>query len=56
MSPQKIALITGSTDGIGKATALKLVKEGWEVVINGRNANKCASTMNELKIRVEIKI
>lgn len=49
MDNKKVALITGSTDGIGKATALKLLKEGWEVVINGRNASKCESTINELK-------
>ncbi|MBK8557772.1 MAG: SDR family NAD(P)-dependent oxidoreductase [Lewinellaceae bacterium] len=49
MDNKKIALITGSTDGIGKATALKLLKEGWEVVINGRNASKCEPTINELK-------
>jgi len=29
----RIALITGATDGIGKATVGKLLKEGWEVVI-----------------------
>lgn len=49
MDNKKVALITGSTDGIGKATALKLLKEGWEVVINGRNASKCEATINELK-------
>jgi len=45
----KIALITGATDGIGKAVALKLLAEGWEVVSNGRNANKCRIAINELK-------
>lgn len=49
MDNKKVALITGSTDGIGKATALKLLKEGWEVVINGRNNSKCEATINELK-------
>lgn len=49
MENKKVALITGSTDGIGKATALKLLKEGWEVVINGRNTSKCEATINELK-------
>jgi len=46
---QKIALITGATDGIGKALALKLLKENYEVIIIGRNPNKVKVTVSELK-------
>ncbi|MBL0259478.1 MAG: SDR family NAD(P)-dependent oxidoreductase [Saprospiraceae bacterium] len=35
-----MALITGATDGIGKALAFKLVKESYTVSIIGRNAEK----------------
>jgi len=49
MSDAKTALITGGTDGIGKATAHKLLEQGWEVVIVGRNAARCESTFAELK-------
>jgi len=49
MTNGKVALITGGTDGIGKATAMKLLLEGWEVVIIGRNAAKCETTVLELK-------
>jgi len=46
---QKTALITGATDGIGKATAKKFLQEGWKVVIIGRNPSRCESTVSELK-------
>lgn len=45
----KTALITGATDGIGKALALELLRRAWEVVIIGRSAEKCAATVTELK-------
>lgn len=45
---RKTALVTGATDGIGRATARLLVESGWQVVIVGRNAEKCRSTAAEL--------
>ncbi len=36
----KTALITGSTSGIGFAIAKLMAKEGVEVVLNGRSAEK----------------
>ena len=38
----KVALITGSSSGIGKATAALLGKQGAQLVINGRNPEKLA--------------
>ena len=35
----KIALITGSTQGIGRATAYRLYDQGATVVLNGVSAN-----------------
>jgi len=43
-----MALITGGTDGIGKATAKRLLDEGWEVATVGRNPARCAATVTEL--------
>ena len=34
----KVAIVTGSTGGIGRGIALKLAAEGARVVINGRSA------------------
>ena len=45
----KIALVTGSSRGIGKAAAISLAKEGAKVVICGRNQNTLDTTLAEIK-------
>ena len=45
----KVALITGSSAGIGFALARALGEAGAHVVINGRNAQKVASATQTLK-------
>ncbi len=44
----RTALITGGTDGIGKATAKRLVADGWEVVIVARDPARSEATVREL--------
>lgn len=45
----KIVLITGSTAGIGKATAVGLAKQGYKLVIVGRDATKAQQAVDDIK-------
>jgi len=42
---KKIALITGASSGIGKATAIKFAQNGYDLIICGRREER----LNELK-------
>lgn len=44
----KVALVTGASQGIGRATALALAKNGAKVAIAARNAEKLASLASEI--------
>jgi NAD(P)-dependent dehydrogenase (short-subunit alcohol dehydrogenase family) len=43
------ALVTGATSGIGRATALQLAREGAEVIVHGRNAERGAQVVSEIE-------
>lgn len=45
MSDSKIAIVTGAGSGIGKASALALLKDGWTVALAGRRADALAETV-----------
>ncbi|HEY1535867.1 MAG TPA: SDR family NAD(P)-dependent oxidoreductase [Polyangiaceae bacterium] len=44
-----VVLVTGSTDGIGRETALELARLGARVVVHGRNAARVAAAYEEVK-------
>ncbi|HAF61738.1 MAG TPA: short-chain dehydrogenase [Anaerolineaceae bacterium] len=47
----RTVLVTGSTDGIGKQTAVTLAGQGGRVLIHGRNPQKVDRTISEIKKR-----
>jgi NAD(P)-dependent dehydrogenase (short-subunit alcohol dehydrogenase family) len=48
-SQEKIALVTGASSGVGKATALALMKAGYTVVLAGRRKDALEATAAEGK-------
>jgi NAD(P)-dependent dehydrogenase (short-subunit alcohol dehydrogenase family) len=47
----KVCLVTGATNGIGKVTALELARRGAMVVLAGRSAAKTDAVVAEIKVR-----
>ncbi|HEY5304225.1 MAG TPA: SDR family oxidoreductase [Acidimicrobiales bacterium] len=45
-----IALVTGATSGIGRASALALAHDGWSVVVHGRNAQRGVEVVAQVEI------
>lgn len=50
----KLVLITGSTGGIGKGTAISFLKEGARVIINGRSVKNVEETIKELEVHGDV--
>ena len=48
MNPQRTALITGPTSGIGRITALSLAQKGYELILLARDLQKATSLQKEL--------
>ena len=53
---KQIAMVTGATSGIGKATAIKLAKLGYSLIITGRREERLNKLQNQLKAEgIEVK-
>jgi len=50
----RLALVTGSTQGLGKAIAIALAQEGAEVIVNGRHKESILKTMGEISDRYRV--
>ncbi|MFI0412133.1 SDR family NAD(P)-dependent oxidoreductase [Actinomadura sp. 3N508] len=45
----KTALITGASRGLGRALARELVRDGWHVIINARDATALAAAADDIR-------
>ncbi len=47
--PRRVALVTGASRGLGRALVAELVRRGWHVVVDARDAAPLASAVDELQ-------
>ena len=52
----KLAIVTGSTNGLGKSISIELYRLGYHVILASRNAIKCKNVQLEItKMKSKLK-
>ncbi len=49
--PDKTALVTGSTNGVGRVVAERLAEQGWFVLVHGREVKRGAEVVRDIEAR-----
>jgi NAD(P)-dependent dehydrogenase (short-subunit alcohol dehydrogenase family) len=52
--PMGVILITGATDGLGRALAERLAREGEELLLHGRNPDRLAAEVRDATDRLDV--
>lgn len=52
----KIVFITGATSGFGKASAYKFAEHGYDLIINGRRADRLQTLADELERKFNVAV
>ena len=46
---ERTALVTGATDGVGRVVARELAKQGWRVLVHGRDRGRGEALVQEIE-------
>src|SRR5690606_15593358 len=52
----KIVFITGATSGFGEACALRFAEAGYDIIINGRRADRLKRLKNDIEEKFSVKV
>ena len=52
----KVALVTAASQGLGKASALELAREGCELIICSRNEDKIKDSAKDIEAKTQSKV